>query len=261
MVLLGHKLGALGHTHPSSTMADEASGTLRSYHSLFHSQTDRIHSPVKPARPGQGRTLGPSTYHPPEPEWLFEENKQGSAFASKVPKNEPTVTVLTAEIDYYAPPDSLHSFMHRSAPGERSFPWSQEEQRPAPKGDRSFDGIYDPDAGSKQSFASAVKDSKRTFASSFKSDVQRFRYKESFVPAPGTYDVPNYSVSVRDPKRTSSSFRSTLKSSFSTTQLPEAPDYVLSPELETLAAQWRSKGYPISSRERFPRPRQRWAYG
>jgi hypothetical protein len=183
-------------------MADTSADPNRHTHSyfhLFHSQTDRLHSPVKPWRAGQGRALGPMTYHPPEPKWLKNEAKLDSSFASKVEKTN-DVQVLTSEIDYYAPPDSLHAFMHRSAPGERSLPWSQGEQRPVPKGDRPFDGFHNPDQGSKSTLRATVENSKRLFATSFKSESNRFRYgKESVVPAPGTYDVPNYSIAVSPP--------------------------------------------------------------
>lgn len=77
--------------------------------------------------------------------------------------------------------------------------------------------------------------------------------------APGSYDPPAGSVSIKDGKRPTYQFKSnTNNSSFGLTPPNEPPDMIHSAEMAMQAAKWTSKGFPFSTSERFKRVRPKW---
>ena len=77
--------------------------------------------------------------------------------------------------------------------------------------------------------------------------------------APGSYDPPSGSIQLKDVNRPTYQFKSTTNiSTFGTKAPNEPPDMIHSPLMAMQAATWTSKGFPFSTRERFPRVRAKW---
>ena len=77
--------------------------------------------------------------------------------------------------------------------------------------------------------------------------------------APGSYDPPPGCVQIKDANRTTYQFKSTADySTFGSKAPNEPPDMIHSPLMAMQAATWTSKGFPFSTRERFPRVRSKW---
>ena len=77
--------------------------------------------------------------------------------------------------------------------------------------------------------------------------------------APGSYDPPPGCVQIKDANRPTYQFKSTADySTFGSSAPNEPPDMIHSPLMAMQAAKWTSKGFPFSTRERFPRVRSKW---
>ena len=77
--------------------------------------------------------------------------------------------------------------------------------------------------------------------------------------APGSYDPPPGCVQIKDANRPTYQFKSTADySTFGSRAPNEPPDMIHSPLMAMQAANWTSKGFPFSTRERFPRVRSKW---
>lgn len=100
----------------------------------------------------------------------------------------------------------------------------------------------------------------RKYAGVFKSDDRRFKPKKEIHDlAPGSYEPPPGAVQIKDKTRPTYQFKSTADySTFGMKQVNEPPDMIHSPLMAMQASTWTAKGFPFSTRERFPRVRQTW---
>jgi hypothetical protein len=226
----------------------------RSYAYIFRSNVVRLpkdkHKGPLPPGPGQ--------YHPAGPEWITgDPRRPTSAFANKVRKGE-LVAPITAALDFMSRPEA-HDFCHGGYPGHNGLPWSTQAQRKESKHDKPFDGFIVPDTLHKMSLGTAMERSPRLYAATFKGDGGRFSPPTGENPlGPGTYETNVATIVTKDPNLASASFKAQLTSAFSTKPAPQPPDNIISPQMAMDAARWTSSGAPFSTRERFPRVRQRW---
>ena len=213
---------------------------------------------AKPASYG-GRPLGPHSYDVPSMPWMDEPERPTASFASKtvVGKERPPVT---AEIDFLNKPE-LIDYQRQVAPGFHSYTWGKQAQRPNDPSDAKLDKFYDVDNKLTQfNLSTVMLHHPRKYAASFLSQDRRFKpQKEIHGLAPGSYDPPPGCVQIKDANRPTYQFKSTADySTFGSRAPNEPPDMIHSPLMAMQAANWTSKGFPFSTRERFPRVRSKW---
>jgi len=192
--------------HYGKTMIQQAGEPGHNHAYLLNSS-----QPQRPAfRPPSygGRPLGPHSYDPPQPEWLHEETRETSAFASKTVKGKDSPDP-TADCDFVNRPE-LIDFQRTVPPGFYSYTWGKQEQRPLDKFDAKLDKVYDVDYGTKMTVTTAMEQSSRKYAASFQSADRRFKpKKEIHSMAPGSYEPGPGAVSIKDAKRPTYPFKST----------------------------------------------------
>lgn len=239
--------------HLGKTMGEVSHESGRAYSHIFRSSVlqrpaDKTLKEKKPA-PGQ--------YHPPNPEWITGDPRMPtSAFSSKVKKSVPPRAV-TAEVDYVNNP-LLYARTNSLAPGTGSLPWGTQEQRVEAKRDKPFDGFIVPDTGNKMTLGTAMEHSTRVYAATFKSNDNRFRFKDGNPLGPGSYDTNAATIKIIDPKRQSSAFKAQLTTAFGQKATSQPLDNIHTPQLAMMAMAWTSRGMGFSTRERFPRVRPQW---
>jgi len=240
-------------------MAQAVIDSGQAFSSVFNSSVPQRPAEKSALRSYGGRPLGPNSYSPTPPGWMFEPERQSSAFASKTVKGV-TEAALTADIDYLNKPQLLTQVIGDS-PGSRGYTWPRHEHEMilGPGGDGLLDRVYDPDYGGKQTVANGVINSGRKYASSFTSASKRFpAVRQPHEMGPGSYEEPRVAVQVKDAKRSSYAFKSLTTGSTFTKESNEPPDAIQSSQYAEQARHWTSKGLAFSTRERFPRQRPRW---
>lgn len=235
--------------------------TPRSFSSVFNSSTPQRPTARSAAAAFGGRPLGPNTYHPVQPKWLHEPERPVSVFASKTVLREYEVP-LTAQLDFLAKPAQLSASMG-SAPGAGGLRWPAPPEPREPVRDHGLDEFCDTVNGS---LGAEVLRTSRNYASSFQSNGKRtgaedavgFKAETSPALGPGVYELPLASVTIKEPKRATYTFKSQTSGSVFGAQSNEPPDNVQSIQSAILSRHWTSKGSAFSTRERFPRVRPRW---
>jgi len=216
---------------------------------------------AKPSSYG-GRPLGPHSYDVPNMPWMDEPERLTASFASKTKGGTKSIPPLTAEVDFINKPE-LIDFQRQVAPGFHSYTWGKQAQRPHDPSDTKLDRFYDYDSKLTQlNLSTVMEHHPRKYAAVFQSADRRFKKeKEVHQMAPGSYEPPPgcADLQLKDANRPTYQFKSTADySTFGTTAPNEPPDMIHSPLMAMQAAKWTSKGFPFSTRERFPRVRSKW---
>jgi len=191
--------------------------------------------------------------------WMDEPERPTASFASKTVL-APTKPPITSDIDFLNKPE-LIDVQRQVPPGFYSYTWGKQEQRPTDPSDAKLDKFYDYDNKLTQlNLHTVMLHHPRKYAASFLSQDRRFKPpKEIHGLAPGSYDPPPGCVQIKDVNRRTYQFKSTTNiSTFGTKAPNEPPDMIHSPLMAMQAATWTSKGFPFSTRERFPRVRAKW---
>ena len=221
-----------------------------------------------PQRPGldggsthcSGRPIGPTTYTPKNNliQWENEPTRMTSSFASKT-ELAPIPRPITADIDFMHDPfGSMHA-AYGSSPSSRGHAWPNATEPRKPARDAGLDEFSISEAGT---LGFEVVRTSRNYASSFASGAKRMPSVKHATPdtlGPGSYNTAHASVTVRDPKRATHTFKSqTTTAMFDRPPANEPPDAIQSIRSAVLMKHWTSAGSAFSTRERFPRQRKRW---
>jgi len=242
----------------------ESADHICSLSHIFNSSVPQRASVTKPSI--GGRVLGPQTYQPPQPRWVYEPRRMGSSFCSKSAKGIVNDRTITSDVDFLNKPE-LYATVRECAPGSKTLPWmrvdpARPRTHPASNTPNTpyvaVDVMYDANFPPKQTLATGVVESSRKYASSFTSAERRFKEAtQNTTLGPGQYEMATSTVQIIDPKRASSAFKTVAPPSIAKAP-SEAPDMIHNPLLAQQAKTWTSKGFAFSTRERFPRVRARW---
>jgi len=189
--------------------------------------------------------------------WENEIERMQASFKSKTVLDK-TKPPLTCDIDYMDDPYGVMHTSFASSPGAGGQPWPNALEPREPARDPGLDEFALSTAGT---LGHEMERTGRKYAASFTSKADRMPSTKDRTPqhlGPGAYQQQGASVSIRDPKRASYTFKSETASALFDATANQPPDAIQPIQSAILMKHWTSSGCAFSTRERFPRERKKW---